>query len=271
MKAEDTQGWVGKVVQDTYGRTLGRAVGLVFDVSGEVSAIGVEEAGSFKELRAEQVVSDREELEVIPVWKVDSRRVGLEGASLERRLSALEGMLERREVSRAAYDALYSNLVSVRETHEQVKSRVLMRLDELLHEDESVDAFLTMVRLQFHAGEISEESFNLTVSQCDSMKAANAKEVVDIRRTLGDPRLGEVENVALSRRMRLEPEAGTVAAELSRSDIGPNPAPEKAKTEEAQVGGVPRQATAQPAAQDAPDAGEPRLNSLKPPRKPRSA
>lgn len=205
MTAESS-GWVGKVVRDIYGRDLGRAVGIVFDLSGEVASIGVEKAGAFIEIGPETVVSDKEELEVMPEWKVETKRTGVAGASLERRLTALAGMVERKELSQEAYVALHSKLVSVRGTHDQLVSRILARLDDLEREDESIDLFLAMVRLQFLAGEMGEESYRLTESHCKALKAANSKEEEDIRKTVEEPQLGEVSDVVLSKVMRSEGE-----------------------------------------------------------------
>lgn len=177
-------GWVGKVVRDIYGRELGRAVGVVFDVSGEVASIGVEMAGSFVEIPPEIVVSDQDELEVMPEWKAEAKKVGMVGASLERRLAALEGMVERKEVPQDAYVILRSRLAALRGTHDQALSRTLARLDDLEREDESVDLFLSMVRVQFLAGEMGEESFRLTEEYCKALKGANEREAEDIRRAV---------------------------------------------------------------------------------------
>lgn len=182
-------GWVGKVVRDIYGRELGRAVGVVFDVSGEVASIGVERAGSFVEIPPEIVVSDQDVLEVMPEWKAEAKRVGMSGASLERRLAALEGMVERKEVAQDAYVALRSRLASLRGTHDQTLSKTLARLDDIERENESVDYFLAMVRVQFLAGEMGEESYKLTEEYCRTLKGANDKEAQDIRRAV-EPHLG---------------------------------------------------------------------------------
>ncbi|MDG6914997.1 MAG: CdvA-like protein [Nitrososphaerota archaeon] len=203
MVAEGS-GWVGKVVRDIYGRELGRAVGVVFDLGGDVASIGVDRAGSFVEISPEIVVSDRDELEVMPEWKAEAGRAGIAGASLERRLAALEGMVERKEIPQDAYAALHSRLAAVRGTHDQLAARILARLDDLEREDESIDLFLSMVRVQFLAGEMGEESFRLTEEYCKAMKAANAREGEDIRKAVEEPQLGRASDVVLSRDARKE-------------------------------------------------------------------
>ena len=217
---DDSTGWVGKKVEDIYGRKLGRAVGLVFDLSGEVASIGVEEAGSFHEVDAERVVSDSDKIEVMPEWKADSRRTGMQGASLERRLQALAGMAETKGVSRESYDSLYAALMGVRATHGNLRSKILQRLEDLEREDKLIAYFLIRVELGFLAGETSEETYNLTTSECDAIKEANAKETADIRRTLGDPALREVADVALSKTMRVMPEEAGLGAARVQAQTG---------------------------------------------------
>jgi hypothetical protein len=202
MTEGDVSGWVGKPVIDTYGRRLGRAVGLVFDLSGEVVLVGVEQAGSFRELRADMVVSDFEELRVMPEWKADSKRVGIEGASLERRLTALAEMVEDKEISQESYETLHAKLMDVRATQDEVFQRILIRLDSLEREDESMSVFVSMIKLEFNAGEMSEESYNLTMVECEEIKVANAKERAEITRTIGDPHLRVVADIATSKRLR---------------------------------------------------------------------
>jgi len=218
MTEGEASGWVGKPVLDTYGRRLGRAMGLIFDLSGEVTSVGVEQAGSFKELRADMVVSDLEELKVMPEWKADSKRAGIEGAALERRLTALAEMVEDKEISQASYDAMHAKLMDVRATQDLVFQRMLEKLDYLEHEDESMDSFVTMVRLEFHAGEMSEESYNLTMVECEEIKVANAKETAEIMKTIGDPHLRVVADIATSKHMRRSPEEPGQSAKGSQSE-----------------------------------------------------
>src|SRR5580704_3438095 len=205
MTEGEASRWVGKPVLDTYGRRLGRAVGLIFDLSGEVTLVGVEQAGSFKELRADRVVSDFEELKVMPEWKADSKRAGIEGAALERRLTALAEMVQDKEISQVSYDAMHAKLMAVRATQDLVFQRMLERVDYLEHENESMDSFVTMVKLEFHAGEMSEESYNLTMVECEEIKVANAKETAEIMKTIGDPHLRVVADIATSQHMRRSP------------------------------------------------------------------
>jgi hypothetical protein len=218
MTGGEVPGWVGKPVIDTYGRRLGRAVGLVFDLRGDVVLVGVEQAGSFRELRADMVVSDFEELRVMPEWKADSKRAGIEGALLERRLTALDEMVEDEEISQESYDALHAKLIEVRATQDEVLQRILIRLDSLEHEDESMSSFVDMIKLEFNAGEMSEESYNLTMVECEEIKVANAREKDEITRTIGDPHLRVVTDIATSKRLRATSEESGMATNGSQSE-----------------------------------------------------
>src|SRR3974390_208894 len=99
MEDSDSPAWVGKTVRDIYGRRLGRAIGVVFDIGGEVVSVGVEEGDGLVKVNPDRIASDEEELAVIPQWKLESKYVGLERGALMKRLSALSRMEAEKCVS----------------------------------------------------------------------------------------------------------------------------------------------------------------------------
>jgi len=164
------------------------------------------------------VVFDFEALKVMTEWKADSKRAGIEGAALEWRLSALAEMVGDKEISQESYDALHAKLMEFRATQDGVFQRILERRDYLEREDELMDAFVTMVKLEFHAGEMSEESYNLTIVEWEEIKVANAKEASEIMKTIGDPHLRVVADIATSKRMRATSEEPGQTAKGSQSE-----------------------------------------------------
>jgi len=229
--------WAGKTVRDIYGRNLGRAVGVIFDVGGKIESVGVDAGDSLITVNPEQITTSEDDLVVIPQWKLESRHVGLERDVLRKRISALSRMVKEKRISRELSDELSANLTETRKSHDVVTLRILARLGDLARADRAIDEFVSLVTLQYYAGEMNDEKFGLTTRQCNSIKAMNDSEILDIKLTLGidadrgnqDPRL--LERVARELALRKAPEESlpqnenpswTNASAESRSDTGPS-------------------------------------------------
>jgi hypothetical protein len=185
MQEADSPVWVGKEVRDIYGRRLGRAVGMVFEVGGKVSSVGVENGDLLGKIDPDRITSDGEELVVIPEWMLESRNVGLDRGGLMKRFSALALMVNEKRISERLSKDIFAKLSAIQKSHEAVLARTMTRLEDLARADLEIDDFVSLVTLQHIAGEVSSESFDFTVAECEKIKAVNGKEVLDIRRTLG--------------------------------------------------------------------------------------
>jgi hypothetical protein len=185
MEDPGSPDWVGKEVKDIYGRRLGRAVGMIFEVGGKISSVGVEDGDLLTRVNPDRVTSDGEELVLIPEWMLESRNVGLDRGGLTKRFSALSLMVSERRISQRLSKDVFSKLSTIQKSHEAVLARTMTRLEDLARADTEIDDFVALVTLQHMAGEMSTESFDFTLAECDKIKAINGREVLDIRRTLG--------------------------------------------------------------------------------------
>src|ERR1700741_2370666 len=114
---------IGKKVRDVYGRDLGRAVGAVFDVTGQMKSIGVEGEDKLMTVLPEQVTWDKDGLVVIPQWKLEARHVGLENGVLTRRISALTRMMQEKRISRVLADDLSAKYSQIQKSYAVVIAR----------------------------------------------------------------------------------------------------------------------------------------------------
>jgi hypothetical protein len=185
MQDADSPEWVGKEVKDVYGRRLGRAVGMIFDIGGKVTSLSIEDAGVVTKINPDRITSDGEELVVIPEWMLESRNVGLDRGGLMKRFSALSLMVSEKRISERLSKDIFAKLSAIQKSHEAVLSKTMARLEDLARADAEIDDFVSLVTLQHMAGEMSGESFDFTVRECEKIKAFNGREIIDIRRTLG--------------------------------------------------------------------------------------
>ena len=191
MQGADSPEWIGKAVRDVYGRDLGRAVGMVFDVAGRPKSVGVETGDALMTILPEQVTSDKDELVVIPQWKLESRHVGLERGVLMKRVSALSRMMREERISRELSDELFARLNELQKSHDVVIARVFSRMEDLARANRAIDEFVSLVTLQYFAGEMGDEKFDLMTKGCGNIKAMNSQEILDIKFALGVEASGE--------------------------------------------------------------------------------
>ena len=182
MEDADSPKWVGKSVRDIYGRRLGRVIGITFDLGGKIVSVGVEQGGLLVEINPDRVTSDREEIVIIPEWKLEARYVGLDRGGLTKRLSALTRMVNENRISQELSKDILDRLSSIQKSRDVVVARTTAKLDDLKLADKEIDGFVSLVTLQHLAGEMASGDYEFTMSQCQGMKAVNEREILDIKR-----------------------------------------------------------------------------------------
>ena len=185
MQSSEAVGFLGKAVEDLYGRNVGVVIGFSLKTNGDVESVGLDQGSStFAEVRASRLLLHERSLIVIPTWKADVTRIAGETGVLRKRVSALRE-LERDsresgadssgqyEQLRAQYEA---RIAKTEESGEKLLQEMKSRMEEIDHQDETVAKFLVNVNIQFRSGEISEASFGAISDHCAAMKARNGKE-----------------------------------------------------------------------------------------------
>jgi hypothetical protein len=185
MQSSEAVGFLGKSVEDLYGRHFGVVVGFSLKTNGEVESVGVDQgSGSFLELKSSRLLLQEGGLIVVPIWKADVARITGEMGVLRKRISALQELRtdsdEAGPVSPEHYDQLRAQyearVAKIQESSEKLLQEMRSRLEELDRQDGSFSRFLVNVNIQFRSGEINEESFRIIGDHCGAIKARNAKE-----------------------------------------------------------------------------------------------
>jgi hypothetical protein len=185
MQSSEAVGFLGKPVDDLYGRHVGAVVGFSLKTNGDVDSIGVDSGnGSFTEVKSNRLLLQEQALVVLPTWKADVMRITGETGVLSKRISALHELAKDSQeggvASQAQYDQLRAQyemrLAKVQESSDRLLLEMKSRMEEIDRADDAVSKFLVNVNIQFRSGEISEASFGLIRDQCATMKERNAKE-----------------------------------------------------------------------------------------------
>jgi hypothetical protein len=188
MQSSDAVGFLGKPVEDLYGRHVGAVVGFSLKTNGDVDSVGVDlGSGSFAEVKSNRLLLHEQSLIVVPMWKADVMRITGETGVLSKRISALHELSKDSQeggASQAQYDQLRSQyevrLTKVNESSDRLLQEMKGRMEEIARADDAMAKFLVNVNIQFRSGEISEASYGLIRDQCASMKARNSKEMEEL-------------------------------------------------------------------------------------------
>jgi hypothetical protein len=184
MQSSEAVGFLGKSVEDLYGRHVGVVVGFSLKTNGDVESVGLDQgSGSFAEVKAGRLLLHDQAMIVIPTWKADVTRITGETGVLRKRISALRELERDSKESGAAsgqYEQLRSQyearILKMEESSEKLLQEMKGRMEELDQHDETLAKFLVNVNIQFRSGEISDASFGVISDQCAAMRARNGKE-----------------------------------------------------------------------------------------------
>lgn len=187
MQSSEAVGFLGKAVEDFYGRNVGVVVGFSLKTNGDVESVGLDQgSGSFAEVKASRLLLHEQSLIVVPMWKADVTRITGETGVLRKRISALRE-LERDDPSGqyaqllAQYEA---RVAKTEESSEKLLQEMRSRIGEIDQQDEAIARFLINVNIQFRSGEIGEASFGAINDNCAAMKARNGKEKEELTTAL---------------------------------------------------------------------------------------
>lgn len=137
---EQVRKFLGKQLQDPYGRTHGKVIGITANLRDEATAVGVETSnGEFAQYPGERLWINGENLTLIPAWKLDAEEFRKEFDIVTRRLKALDELFSVGDIQQDIYEDL-------RKQHEdgidELKNKRRTLLDILAHRTGTLNAQL---------------------------------------------------------------------------------------------------------------------------------
>jgi chromosome segregation ATPase len=172
ISEEELKSFLGKQLNDEYGRTLGRVVGLRISDYGQLEALEVEKGnGNLAQYPIELVTLDRGSLFLVSDWKVTCETVSKELDRIRRRIRALGELLQEHQIPPTIYE-------EIKRKQEQSLTELDARRKDIINNletkkgglDKQVDElirFLVNVKMEYRAGLIDESA--LTVA-CDAIE-----------------------------------------------------------------------------------------------------
>jgi ribosomal protein L29 len=172
--SEEKLGFVAKQVKDIYGTYIGRAIGIITEIDGEIEAVGVD-CGSegLKQLPYEQLVIQGDYVFFIPRWRLDAQRLLRQKSLTLKRIKALQDILAENDSMKEDAELVYikyeKKLHELEEMDKQVDDKLNARLAELDAEAKNIKAVLFDAKLQFRSNEMKEETYQQVKVQTDEL------------------------------------------------------------------------------------------------------
>ncbi len=126
LTLDQVRRFLGRPLQDPYGRTFGRIVGISASLRDEVVAVGIEVGnGEFAQCPGERIAINGENLVLAASWKVDAEDFRKEFDIVTRRLRALDELFSLGDIQKDVYEDL-------RKQHEDAINELKAKRQELL-------------------------------------------------------------------------------------------------------------------------------------------
>ena len=190
---EEIRRFLGRPLQDPYGRAYGRIVGISANLKDEVIAVGVEVGnGEFVQCPGERLSVSGENLVLLPLWKQESDEFRKEFEVVTKRLRALDELFSVGDIQKDIYEDL-------RKQHEdainQLKTKRVEILETLIQRTGTLSTQLRQLQTHMagnkmlHAsGEFDDTSYKAASEAIDTgliRAMAEKKEVDSISSYLG--------------------------------------------------------------------------------------
>lgn len=162
--SEEKLAFVGKQVKDIYGTFIGRVVGIITEIDGEIESVGVDCGSSgIKQMPYEQLVVQGDYVFFIPRWRLEAQKLIRQKSLTLKRMKALQeivsendSMKEDAELVTIKYEKKLNDLG---ETEKAVTEKLAARVAELEAETKQIKAVLFDAKLQFRSNEMKEETY----------------------------------------------------------------------------------------------------------------
>ncbi len=172
--SEEKLAFVGKQVKDIYGTYIGKVVGIITEIDGEIETVGVD-CGSvgLRQLPYEQLVMQGDYVFFIPRWRLDAQKLLRQKSLTLKRIKALQDIVAENDSMKEDAELVYikyeRKLLDLEGTEKQVNDNLAARVAELDSEARNVKAVLFDAKLQFRSNEIKEETYQLIKVQTDEL------------------------------------------------------------------------------------------------------
>src|SRR5262245_9776863 len=172
--SEEKLGFVGKQVKDIYGTYIGRVVGIITEIDGEIETVGVDcGSGGLEQLPYEQLVIQGDYVFFIPKWRLDAQRLLRQKSLTLKRIKALQDIVAENDSMKEDAELVYMKyerkLADLESNEKLVSEKLDARVSELDAKARNIKAVLFDAKLQFRSNEMKEDTYQQIKVQTDEL------------------------------------------------------------------------------------------------------
>src|SRR5581483_8707494 len=106
--SEEKLGFVGKQVKDIYGTYIGRVVGIITEIDGEIETASVDcGSAGLKQLPYEQLVIQGDYVFFIPKWRLEAQKLLRQKSLTLKRIKALQDIVSENDSMKEDAELVY--------------------------------------------------------------------------------------------------------------------------------------------------------------------
>jgi len=185
VTVEQVGKYLGKPIEDSMGRPIGKLVGLTADIKDEVTAIQIAHSdGEVAQHPITFVKVLEDKLILMQTWRVEAEDLRKKHDIIVRRRQALDLLLKDGDIEKAEYDQLRSNYEDL---DTQIKEKRETLVDTLKHVDSNLEqqinnlqGALTNNKMLYSSAEIDEQTYHGVTESIRSGLEISRKERKDI-------------------------------------------------------------------------------------------
>ncbi len=185
---EQIRRFLGKPLQDPYGRAYGKVVGISANLKDEVTAVGVEVGnGEFVQCPGERLSISTDSLVMVPSWKQEAEGFRKEFEIVTRRLRALDELFSVGDIQRDVYEDLRKQhedaINELKEKRKQLLDTLTQRNGLLSAQLKQLQTHLAGNKMLHTSGEFDDVSYKAASEAIDTglvRAVAEKKEVESI-------------------------------------------------------------------------------------------
>lgn len=160
----EIKNFLGKNTNDIYGRYLGPIVSISKNSNDDLEFLQVDlKNGHLVKYSADQIMMDKDKIVIIPTWRIEAEKIKKEMNQAQKRIHALEEMLEKEEISKDIYEGLKQNqsltINSLKGKYIESVGHLKKRLNELKLQINDFSSFLVEMKTGKTNGKIQDDNY----------------------------------------------------------------------------------------------------------------
>ena len=192
---EQIRRFLGKSLQDPYGRTFGKIVGISANLRDEVTGVGIEVGnGEFIQCPGDRVAITGDNLVLAPSWKVEAEEFRKEFDVVTRRLRALDELFSVGDIQKDVYEDLRKQhedaINELKSKRKQILDTLSQRTGTLNTQVRQLQTHLAGNKMLHASGEFDDQSYRAASDAIDTgliRAMAERKDVESIYTYLSKP------------------------------------------------------------------------------------